>query len=92
MTTALTLDRFYVGIGVGKLRRDAQGTAIGAGLNAGGLEEQWFPVGSVSEAHHLFSALQPAPPFTVMLEGYKWQGECECAFQFALFLIFTNQI
>lgn len=54
MNTALTFNRFYAGIGIGKLSCDAQGAAIGTGLDAGGLEEQWFPVGRVSQTYHLF--------------------------------------
>lgn len=48
----LTLHRFGVCVGVGEMCGDAQGAAVGTGLDAGGLEEQRGPRGPVSQANH----------------------------------------
>lgn len=49
----LTFYRLCVGIGVGEVGADAQGAAVGAGLDAGRLEQQRFPGGAVPQSHHL---------------------------------------
>lgn len=51
-----TFYRFCVGIGVGEMGGDAQGAAVGAGLDAGRLEQQRFPGRAVSQSHHLAQA------------------------------------
>lgn len=56
MNPLLTFYRLYVSIGIGELCCDAQGAAVGAGLDAGGLEQQWFPVCGISQAYHLSRA------------------------------------
>lgn len=55
----LTFYRFRVGISVGEVGGDAQGAAVGAGPDAGGLEQQRFPGGAVSQSHHLPWASTP---------------------------------
>lgn len=48
----LTFYGLYVSISIGEVCSDAQGAAVGTGLDAGGLEQQWFPCRAVSQAHH----------------------------------------
>lgn len=74
MNTTLTFNGFYVGIGVGELSCDAQGAAVGTGLDGGGLEEQWFPVGRVSQAYHLFLGGKKPLPFQLLCTAINSKG------------------
>lgn len=49
----LTFHRLCVGVGIGEVGGDAQGAAVGTGLDARRLEQQRFPGGAVSQTHHL---------------------------------------
>lgn len=69
VNTTLTFNGIHISIGIGELSCDAQGAAVGTGLDAGGLEEQWFPVGRVSQASH--PVLLQASTFPIVLEVYK---------------------
>lgn len=54
MILLLTFYRFYISIGIGEVCGDAQGAAVSTGLDAGGLQQQWFPGRAISQSHHLF--------------------------------------
>lgn len=85
MNTTLTFNRFYVRIGVGELSCDTQGAAIGTGLDAGGLEEQWFPVGRVSQAYHLFLGGNRPLPFQLLWKARNSKGNVSVHFNSLFF-------
>lgn len=58
-TDTITFYGLRVGVGVDQVRGDGQRAAVGAGADAGGLEEQRLPGASVPQAHHLLSERPP---------------------------------
>lgn len=54
MIPLLTFYRFYISIGISEVCGDAQRAAVSTGLDAGGLQQQWFPGRAIPQSHHLF--------------------------------------
>ena len=54
----LTLYGLGVRVGIGEVGGGAQGTAVGTGLDAGGLEEQWGPCGALPQPWHVLCHLR----------------------------------
>lgn len=90
MNPLLTFYRLHVSIGIGELCCDAQGAAVGTGLDAGGLEQQWFPVCGISQAYHL-SRAATSLCFSVCMRTSKASNKEAYVSLHLNFLIFHSQ-